>query len=244
MANAVVCTPLLLLHACAMAYLSLVLLGGGVVPLRHVVFATCVVLYAALVNLVAPVCAGKCSGPLVPSRSRLIRLMFPLTAVLSFAGPWQQLLAHPTVLGPVLAPHLFLMHAQLATETVAHLAASRITVVVRLSVPIAHVAYRLPVIIDWWADAAAGGDATVVARILALVNGGYWSWALFGFMLPVVVPRFFSVPEQDFGRSERDVDDVDDGVTSSVGPRSGVTSTHLRSNVNADVRRRTCDVAE
>jgi hypothetical protein len=149
----------------------------------------------------------------------VVRWLFPFTAVLSVALPWWFLLGDPfhrpapalvaveagrnvpTALARIIAPHLFLVHAQLLVETFSFFMSVRITAYVRISLPIAYVSYRLPVIFQWWKDAAAYlpseslADDGKMLRLLAIGNGIFWAFGLFGFLLPYVLSYFFVEPD-------------------------------------------------
>jgi hypothetical protein len=208
---------LVLLHLAAVVRLTNL---AGAVPLRHVIFVVLSSVYAVLANLVAPASARVTKDSLT-RRPRVVRWLFPFTAVLSIALPWWFLLgdpfrrpapaliavdagqAVPTALARVIAPHLFLVHAQLLVETFSFFLSVRITAYVRISLPIAYVSYRLPVIFQWWKDAAAylpsesGTDEGKMLRLLAVCNGIFWAFGLFGFLLPYVLSYFFVEPDVD-----------------------------------------------
>jgi hypothetical protein len=206
---------LILLHLAAVVRLTTL---AGAVPLRHVVFVVLSSAYAVLANLIAPPSARVTKESLT-RRPGVVRWLFPFTAVLSVALPWWFLLGDPfhrpapalvaveagrnvpTALARIIAPHLFLVHAQLLVETFSFFMSVRITAYVRISLPIAYVSYRLPVIFQWWKDAAAYlpseslADDGKMLRLLAIGNGIFWAFGLFGFLLPYVLSYFFVEPD-------------------------------------------------
>jgi hypothetical protein len=202
-------------HAAAIARLARI---PGAIPLKHVAFVFLSSAYAAVMNAAAPKFAARVTKGSLTRHPKFVRWLFPFTAALSIGLPWWLMLGDPLVrparslvaeqdgevvpmqLAVILVPHLFLVHAQLLVETCSYVLTNRITAYVRISLPIAYVAYRLPVIFQWWRDAlqyapfeTLGSDAMLL-RLLAVCNGVFWAFGLFGFLLAYVLPCFFVDP--------------------------------------------------
>lgn len=163
------------------------LLYQRLVPLPVICFPCFVAAYAALANSFVlpqspPLAPG---GSLTPARNT-VRFLFPFTCVLSLAAPALLIVLNP-VLAPALAPHLFVVIWQLLLETASYVLANRISLFVRLAVPIALAAYRLSLVLVWY-DAVADLEDAGVAQVLAVVNGVYWSFGLFCFLLLYCLP--------------------------------------------------------
>lgn len=215
MASASVCFLLIVFHLtflCGILYLV-----PDAVPWSDTVFVFSSSTYAAFVNFIMlkePTARRHSLGP-TPAAARVL---FPITAALSIFVPYWMLFGDPifrrqssllstdgtaSPLAKMLIPHLFLTHAQLAVETFSHLNAHIVTTYVRVSLPIAYVTYRLSVLAKWWSDANDVAIQTPfkydqdLLRILAMTNAVFWTFGLFGFLIPFVVLRFFRVPTTD-----------------------------------------------
>ena len=94
------------------------------------------------------------------------------------------------------APHLFLLCSQVVMEGVTAYT-GRFSIPIRAFVPVFYNSWRMPEVAEWarWevmttADERGGSERMVyVGRGLALLNLGLWSFNLFGFLLPVYLPK-------------------------------------------------------
>jgi hypothetical protein len=194
MAPTAVCAAFFALNAGAMAYLAT--LG---VPLRDAAFVFGSLAYAAVANRLAdkplPGTVTRRVGTVSAQRS--VRLLFPLTLSLSIGAPWA-LLATDRALVALLVPSLFLVHAQLALETMTYAFRQYVSVYVRVLLPIMFVSYRVDTFCKLlhaaWLMAA---PRALLLRLVAAGNLVFWGYSLVGFLLPYVVPRNFVVPEED-----------------------------------------------
>ena len=95
------------------------------------------------------------------------------------------------------APHVFLLDSQVFMEGVASSSSQRFSAPVRAFVPAFYNARRIFTIVDWLRsevykiDGEHSGSAwrIHVGRALAMANMAYWSFNLFGFLLPVFLPK-------------------------------------------------------
>ncbi|KAG0493687.1 hypothetical protein HPP92_004681 [Vanilla planifolia] len=95
------------------------------------------------------------------------------------------------------APHVFLLASQVFMEGVTF--SSRFSLPIRAFVPVFYNARRMLTISDWMRDEmgkeAATGDGNgcamrlLAGRSLAVANLAFWPFNLFGFLLPVYLPR-------------------------------------------------------
>jgi hypothetical protein len=94
-------------------------------------------------------------------------------------------------------PHVFLLSSQVFMEGVAF--SDSFSLPIRVFVPVCYNARRIFTIVDWLrsevskVDEEYGGSKTrlYVGRGLAIANFAFWCFNLFGFLLPVYLPRAF-----------------------------------------------------
>lgn len=125
---------------------------------------------------------------------RAIRLLFPLTFLISILLPVSLLLLCPALGSSGLARHTWNLFAQLVFETIAHVLASRVRIAVlpRLAGTAAFIVYRLPIAGSWAIAPAISGvapRAQAISRGVAVANAMYWAIALFWFLILVCVPH-------------------------------------------------------
>jgi hypothetical protein len=91
-------------------------------------------------------------------------------------------------------PHVFLLSSQVFMEGVAF--SDRFSLPIRAFVPVCYNARRIFTIVDWLRTEVSkeyGGSKRrlYVGRGLAIANLAFWCFNLFGFLLPVYLPRAF-----------------------------------------------------
>lgn len=97
------------------------------------------------------------------------------------------------------APHVFLLASQVFMEGVAF--SGRFSTPIRAFVPVFYNSRRIFTIVDWLRseiykihEEHSGSDRRVyVGRALAVANMAFWCFNLFGFLLPVYLPRVFKL---------------------------------------------------
>lgn len=97
------------------------------------------------------------------------------------------------------APHVFLLASQVFMEGVAF--SDRFSAPIRVFVPVLYNSRRIFTIMDWVRreiykadEEHSGSDKRIyVGRVLAVANLAYWSFNLFGFLLPVYLPKVFKM---------------------------------------------------
>lgn len=132
-------------------------------------------------------------------RPRSVRLLFPITGVISLTCPIALLLAYPALGRVGLARHTWVMFSQLVFESVAHALASRyaIAVLPRLAATGGTIAYRLPLARAWaFAPEVPGirADVQTFSRGLGVANMLFWGVGALYFLGAVCVPFHISDP--------------------------------------------------
>ncbi|GMI71588.1 PSI-INTERACTING ROOT-CELL ENRICHED 3 [Hibiscus trionum] len=97
------------------------------------------------------------------------------------------------------APHVFLLGSQVFMEGVAF--SDRFSIPVRVYVPVFYNTRRIFTLVEWmrsefWKvgeEYAISGNRVYVGRVLALANMAFWCFNLFGFLLPVYLPKAFKM---------------------------------------------------
>ncbi|GAV79312.1 hypothetical protein CFOL_v3_22777 [Cephalotus follicularis] len=95
------------------------------------------------------------------------------------------------------APHVFLLASQVFMEGVAY--SDRFSIPIRVFVPVFYNTMRIFTLMEWLRNEISkveeeyGGSTRrlYVGRALAVANMAFWSFNLFGFLLPVYLPRAF-----------------------------------------------------
>lgn len=99
----------------------------------------------------------------------------------------------------LLAPHLFLMMAQVLFEIWSYRLS--VSLVVRIAIPVAFVSYRLTVLYEWVRDAFVAMSSNMLPDqlmfVLALVNFAFWIFILLYVLLLKVCPPYFLVRRED-----------------------------------------------
>lgn len=95
------------------------------------------------------------------------------------------------------APHVFLLAAQVFMEGVAR--SDRFSIPIRVFVPVFYNSRRIFTLVDWLRDEISKAEQDYggstwrlhIGRALAVANLAFWCFNLFGFLLPVYIPRAF-----------------------------------------------------
>lgn len=197
---------LLFVTGCAILTLNL-----RIVPKTHLITIIAAVIYIQAANFTQPPPTGSSSKPtnnvirplaLTNAFSRTTVRIFLLTSLLlSIVFPWAWLLFfNPTVIQRMLlGPHLFAMMVQVLFEIWSY--RSSVSLVVRLTIPVGFVAYRVRLLLQWVQDAYYLLDPLSVSNVvmfaLAFSNLVFWGVILFYVLLLKVCPPYFSsVPPQ------------------------------------------------
>lgn len=186
-----------LLLVCGCAILSL---GLNAVPKSQLGAITFALFYVLTVNRLQP-------KPTFPKLDRIrplaldhqlerstVRVLLCTSLLISVIVPWVWILSVAARASELelLAPHLFLMMAQVLFEIWSY--RGNVSVVVRIGIPVGFVAYRIKVLVGWAQSAVArncGGIAGWAMVVLAMANLGFWGVVLFYVLLLKVCPPYF-----------------------------------------------------
>ncbi|CAA3000535.1 uncharacterized protein LOC111393240 [Olea europaea subsp. europaea] len=101
------------------------------------------------------------------------------------------------------APHVFLLSSQVFMEGVSF--SGNFSLPIRVFVPVFYNSRRIFTIVEWLrseiskVEAEYGGSSRrlYIGRALAIVNMAFWCFNLFGFLLPVFLPKAFKIYYSD-----------------------------------------------
>lgn len=190
-------------HVNALA-LAVVLAASGTVSPWDLAFVAFAALYMLFLSRVAfPARGPRPEPPAFDPNSRSLRRYVQLGALVGLYLPIAYILegVHEGDKDGIraAAPHLFLLAAQIFMEGIAF--SGRFSSPIRAFVPIIYNSRRLSSILDWlWEEFTKTGEEPsglstrrrlYVGRGLAIANMAFWSFNLFGFLLPVYLPRVF-----------------------------------------------------
>ncbi|KAK4795177.1 hypothetical protein SAY86_013171 [Trapa natans] len=181
--------------------LTVVLAASGTVSSWELAFVISAALYMLFLSRFAfPTRGPGPEPPVFDPNSRFLRLYVQLGAIVGLYLPIAYILLEGIYQGykdriQAAAPHLFLLVAQIFMEGIAF--SGRFSAPIRAYVPIIYNSRRISTIIEWLGD-EFGNTGSVssklyVGRALAVANMAFWSFNLFGFLLPVYLPRVFRI---------------------------------------------------
>ncbi|GER51019.1 NADH-quinone oxidoreductase subunit D [Striga asiatica] len=180
--------------------------AAGLVAATDLAFVAFSLIYMCFISRFAfPLASPHPDPPVFGRENSALGLYVSFAAVIGLCLPIALVLA--AVLegdGEVVraaAPHLFLLASQVFMEGVSF--AGGFSLPVRVFVPVFYNSRRIFTIVDWLrseaAAAAGGGEGGGSAwklyggRALAAANMAFWCFNLFGFLLPVYLPRAFRI---------------------------------------------------
>uniref|UniRef100_A0A7N0U6L5 DUF7733 domain-containing protein n=1 Tax=Kalanchoe fedtschenkoi TaxID=63787 RepID=A0A7N0U6L5_KALFE len=181
----------------------IVLSASGMVSLQDFTFLVFSTLYMFVLSKLAfPTLPNTSTAPPIfdsPKLNKLLSLhtllgaalglLLPILYIFSgiFCGDKQGIRAA--------APHVFLLASQIFMEGLAF--SSRFSIPITVFVPVCYNSMRLFALMEWLdseigkVDVADGGSMrrVMVGRGLAVANLAFWGFNLFGFLLPIYMPR-------------------------------------------------------
>ncbi|KAJ7974166.1 Transmembrane protein [Quillaja saponaria] len=97
------------------------------------------------------------------------------------------------------APHVFLLASQVFMEGIAF--SGRFSIPIRVFVPVFYNSRRIFTIVDWLRNEISKVDEQLskstrrhyIGTGLAIVNMAFWSFNIFGFLLPIYLPKAFKI---------------------------------------------------
>nr|AND01125.1 hypothetical protein [Linum usitatissimum] len=170
---------------------SILLVATSSVTLHHPLF---VIFSAAYVYFLSKFSFPRNSTPNDSVFSRSNKLLSNYVLVGGVVGlflPAAYILLSGEAVRFAAAPHLFLLASQVFMEGVSF--AAGVSIPVRAFVPVFYNSRRIFSIVEWieFEFGESGGGGGVLGKVLAVANLGFWGYNLFGFLLPVYLPRVF-----------------------------------------------------
>ncbi|GFY84181.1 hypothetical protein Acr_03g0009550 [Actinidia rufa] len=181
-------------------YISLVtailLAASGMVSLEDLAFAAFTLIYMYFISKFAfPTLIPSGEPPILDQNNKLLGLYFLLAMVIGLLLPIAYILEgifdgdKDGIKGAV--QHVFLLSCQSVMEGLAfsHLFSTPI----RVFVPVSYNSKRIFTVVEWLRAefSKVGGGRLCIGRGLAMANLALWCYNLFGFLLPVYLPRAF-----------------------------------------------------
>ncbi|KAF7131855.1 hypothetical protein RHSIM_Rhsim09G0199000 [Rhododendron simsii] len=181
---------------------AVVLAASGMVGVEDFAFVLFSLVYIHLISRIAfPILSPNAESPVFASNNKilgiyvsvgaLVGLFLPIVYILEgiFEGDKEGIKAA--------APHVFLLASQVFMEGLTF--SGRFSIPVRAFVPVFYNSRRLFTIAEWLRaeiskvdEQHSGGEWRLyVGRGLAIANLAFWSFNLFGFLLPVYLPKAF-----------------------------------------------------
>ncbi|KAF7813143.1 plant/K24M7-17 protein [Senna tora] len=182
---------------------ALILASTGLVPLQDLLFVLFSLLYLPIISHLAFPSKPHTTYPKpLNNTTKLFSLYIAIGAIVGLYAPIAYLL-EGTYEGDkegikAATPHLFLLASQVVMEGVVF--TEGFSPPTRAFVPVFYNSRRIFSIVDWIRREMGDGDRgdvsgrrVVVGRMLAVGNMVFWCYNLFGFLLPVYLPRVFKV---------------------------------------------------
>ncbi|KAJ7974167.1 Transmembrane protein [Quillaja saponaria] len=177
--------------------------ASGMVSLEDFAFLFFSLVYIYFLSKVAfpPLHPEAKEPPIFNPQSKLLRLHMFIGATIGFFLPiayiFQGILEGDKEGIKAAAPHVFLLASQVFMDGVA--LSYRFSTPIQVLVPLFYNSRRLLTLMDWLMAEIAKVDEEhsgsirrlYIGRGLALANMAFWSFNLFGFILPVYLPKAF-----------------------------------------------------
>lgn len=179
----------------------IVLLGSGMVSLAECAFVIFSIIYMYFMSKVAFPPLHPPNEPFVFNpKNKLLGLYVFVGAIIGLYAPIAYIL-EGIFEGDqdgikAAAPHVFLLASQVFMEGFAF--SGRFSTPIRAFVPVFYNSRRIFTIVDWLKSEIykeqSGSDRRIyVGRALAVANMAFWCFNLFGFLLPVYLPKVFKL---------------------------------------------------
>ncbi|KAL8049642.1 hypothetical protein ABFX02_06G032700 [Erythranthe guttata] len=185
---------------------AILLSAGGMVSAEDIAFVLFSVIYIYFLSKVAfPPTSSRSEPPVFGEKNTIlgiyvlvaavIGLLLPIAYILEgiFEGEKDEIKAA--------APHVFLLASQVFMEGLSF--SGEFSLPIRVFVPVFYNSKRIFTIVEWLrseitkgAGVEYGGRSAWrlhVGRGLAVANMGFWCFNLFGFLLPVFLPKAFKI---------------------------------------------------
>ncbi|KAA3454900.1 plant/K24M7-17 protein [Gossypium australe] len=197
-------TPFLTLRQLNCLAVMIIVAASGMVSLEDFAFVVFSIFYMYLLLKVAfPRKISPQNSLVFDPRNKILGLYVTVGAIIGLYLPVAYIF-HGILEGDkqgikAAAPHVFLLSSQVFMEGVAF--SDRFSIPVRVYVPVFYNTRRIFSLVDWLRceftkvdnEYAGSGKRVYVGRVLALANMGFWCFNLFGFLLPVYLPKAFKM---------------------------------------------------
>ncbi|KAL2324550.1 hypothetical protein Fmac_023608 [Flemingia macrophylla] len=181
--------------------LVIVLSASGMVSLEDFAFVVFSIVYMYFMSKMAFPSLHSSKEPLVfDPQKKILRIYVFIGAIIGLYTPiayiLQGIFEGDQEGIQAAAPHVFLLASQVFMEGVAF--SGRFSTPIRAFVPVFYNSRRIFTIVDWLRSEIykghSGSDKRIyVGRALALANMAFWCFNLFGFLLPVYLPKVFKL---------------------------------------------------
>lgn len=202
------------LHQLNALAVIIVLSASGMVSVENFAFVVLSFIYMYFISKVAFPPNSPDSGPRVFEKNRILGLYVFIAAVIGLFLPiayiFEGIVEGDTEGIKAAVPHVFLLASQVFTEGVA--ASCRFSLPIQVYVPVIYNSVRIFTIMDWLrseiskVDQDYGGSTRrlLMGRGLAVANLAFWCFNLFGFLLPVYLPKAFKAYYTSAGLKVKD----------------------------------------
>lgn len=181
--------------------LVIVLSSSGMVSLENFAFVVFSIVYMYFMSKVAFPSLHSSKEPLVFNpQNKILRLYVFIGAIVGLYAPiayiLQGIFEGDKEGIKAAAPHVFLLACQVFMEGVAF--SGRFSIPIRAFVPVFYNSRRIFTIVDWlrseiYKEHSGSEWRIYVGRALAVANMAFWCFNLFGFLLPVYLPKVFKL---------------------------------------------------
>ncbi|CAK9160923.1 unnamed protein product [Ilex paraguariensis] len=182
----------------------IVLAASGMVSVEDFAFVIFSLIYIYFVSKVAfPSRSLSADPPVFGANNKILRLYVLVGAIVGLYLPiayiFQGIFEGDKEGIKAAAPHVFLLSGQIFMEGVTF--SGKFSLPIRVFVPVFYNSRRIFTIMEWWrseilkVDQEYGGSAwrLYIGRALAVANLIFWCFNLFGFLLPVYLPKAFKI---------------------------------------------------
>ncbi|KAL3521543.1 hypothetical protein ACH5RR_019692 [Cinchona calisaya] len=182
----------------------IVLSASGMVSIEDFGFVLFSLIYMYFISRVAfPSIHSYSDPPVFGQRNRILSLYVFIGALVGLFFPiayiFEGIFEEDKEGIKAAAPHVFLLAAQIFMEGVSF--SGGFSLPIRVFVPVFYNSRRIFTIVEWFrseinkVEMEYGGNTRrlYVGRALALANMAFWCFNLFGFLLPVYLPKAFKI---------------------------------------------------
>ncbi|XP_073021289.1 uncharacterized protein [Primulina eburnea] len=182
----------------------IVLSASGMVSIEDFAFVLFSIIYMYFISKVAFPPTSSTADPLVfGPKNRILGIYVFVGAVIGLFLPiayiFEGIFEGDKEGIKAAAPHVFLLSSQVFMEGISF--SGGFSLPIRVFVPVFYNSKRIFTIVDWLrseiykVESEYGGSLRRlhVGRLLAVANMAFWSFNLFGFLLPVFLPKAFKI---------------------------------------------------